>query len=201
MAETIESRYVKSPISLRQLITSSYSGKFADRWRDPIDRNERHIVRLETVTVWKVHYTQGVPAREKVHTFRVRVFNIKVDGTTNYQTTLLMDTLNLDAPIKIRCGKMSKYVKGMSRDQMKYKGICGDFRFRYENIHARLGTLFGRDMTNHQAPKITNPQEIPGVCKHLVTSIRMLISSSFFQRSDNDPDYYDNAKFIKQFSN
>jgi hypothetical protein len=200
MADLPGSKFVTSPITLRDLISYTYRGSFRDRWLEPLERGEQHVIRVEDVTVWKVRYVKGVPERNKVHTFRVQVFNYKGGKTVNYQTTILLDRLTLDAPVKIRCGSLSKYTKNMHRDQMKKKGICGDFYFRYMEVHAKRGSLYQRSSTNRQPPKVMNPKGELGLCKHLVSAIKLMVKTNFFQRVDDETLSLDNQKFMRQFS-
>lgn len=201
MANTPTSQYVDSPVTLRQLINLSYNSSFRSRWQKPIDRKERHTIRVEKVQRWKVHYSQGTPNRYKIHTFRLKVFNHQLDKgkTTNYQTSILLDTLSLDAPVKVRCGSFYKYSPSMPRDAMKDKGICGDFRFRAEHSLAKRNILFGRDMTNGQDAKKNNPQDEVFLCKHLITAIKLLIESGFFNRVDDRREIREDVNFIKKF--
>jgi len=176
MADTNRRTYVDSPLTLRQLIQAAYLGQFRDRF-DNAERDVKKRARVETVTQWKINYPQDTPVREKVNNFRIKVVSIRPDGTvSNYPVVVLIDRLDLDAPVKVRCGGLFKY---RSRDTMKEKRLCGDFHFRFMNILSRFGVLYQRDTTNKKPPKQTNPRNSIGLCKHVWGAIIDLVESNF----------------------
>jgi hypothetical protein len=193
MAEKIGKNYVDSPYSLRQLINQAYLSSFKNR-KDTADKDIKTRVRVESVIIWKANYAEGVPKREKVHTYRIKVISVKKDGTVHgYPVTINLDYLSIDAPVKLRCGSEAKYT---SKDTMDVKRICGDFYFRCMNVYKRNGLLFGRDSTNRQPPNITNSQMEIFFCKHLWSGITKLVESGFL-REGYDPS--GDKKFIEMF--
>jgi len=185
MANTPGSKIVDSPITLRQLIQQSYLGGDQKQWLEPIHRQERHVVRLDSVIKWKVSYAKGFPERDKVHTFRIRVYNYNMvsQTTTNYQSAIIMDSLSLDAPVKVRCGGYIKYKKDMKKEYLKKNGFCGDFYFVSMNALKRNNMLFGKDTTNGNFPVQMNPQGRVHLCKHLISAIKVLIKTKYFQHN------------------
>ncbi len=193
MAEVDRSSYVDSPYNLRQIAQAAYRSSFNNRFKTAA-RDVKHRARVESVTVWKVNYKEGVPEREKVHTYRIRIVSVKPDNSvSNYPVTINVDYLSIDAPVKLRCGTLSKYT---GKDTMDVKGICGDFYFRFMQVYKSNGILFARDSTNHKAPLQTNPNNELGMCKHLWGAVQDLVKSSFM-REGFDP--VGDKKFLALF--
>ena len=109
MADINRSPYVKSPYSLRQIIQASYRSPFNNRFKNA-ERDVKHRARVESVIIWRVHYVEGVPEREKVHTYRVIVVSVnEKNEVSSYPVRINVDYLSIDAPAKLRCGSLSKY--------------------------------------------------------------------------------------------
>jgi hypothetical protein len=195
LAETDPNRIVRSPFTLRELIEAVYRGPFADRFQNA-ERDVKRRVTVETILQWKVKYAQSTPNYEKVHTYRIRVISVKEDGTvSNYPVTILLQSLSVDAPVKVRCGGLQTYT---GHDTMKDKKICGDFYFRFQNVLKRYGVLYDRDSTNKQFPYVMNPQGHVGICKHILGAIADLVSSDFL--NDASPTIAkESKKFVKQY--
>lgn len=65
---------------------------------------------------------------------------------------------------------------------------CADFRWRFRHFNHMDRSLFGKDGRKYEAiyrPGSANPQELPGMCKHLIKLVKVLKESSIFKEIDN----------------
>jgi len=198
MSETsISKNYVDSPYTLRQIIVQAYNGPFRDR-KENAKRDIKRRVKVETVIVWKLNYVNNVPEREKVHTYRIKVVSVSPNGkVSNYPVVILLNSLSIDSPCKLRCGGYFKYT---NKDTMDEKQICGDFRFRFEAVLASIGVLFGRNTTNRIQPSMTNPSSSIGICKHIWGAVSDLVQFGLFKKPAGKEESSKAAEFIEGFN-
>lgn len=61
---------------------------------------------------------------------------------------------------------------------------CPDFNWRFKHFNYLDKSLFGRDGKKYEAifnPGSANPQELPGMCKHIIKLIKVLKESFIFE--------------------
>lgn len=61
---------------------------------------------------------------------------------------------------------------------------CKDFHWRMTHFNSLDGSLFGRDRRKYEAnfrPGSSNPEELPGICKHLMKMGKALSESSILR--------------------
>lgn len=62
---------------------------------------------------------------------------------------------------------------------------CEDFHWRMKHFNKEDGSLYGRDRKKYEAkfsPGSSNPEELSGICKHLVKMAKVLRESSILRR-------------------
>jgi len=60
---------------------------------------------------------------------------------------------------------------------------CADFNWRFTHWNSVNKSLYGRDRKKYEAkhfPGSANPKELPGMCKHLIKTIKVLRESGIF---------------------
>jgi len=182
MASEESQKYVKAPYGLTDFIRVCSAGPFGTRW----ERNYKHakkniFVHFDRVTQVKLRYKKDTPDEEKVQNFRITVFTSDEKGTREKPVVILLDSLALDAKIKVRCGSLTKYSSG---DDLEKKGICGDFYFLFMDVLSRHGILYNKNSTNQGYPSTRNPTGAIGTCKHVAQTIRRMIETGFFGEVD-----------------
>jgi hypothetical protein len=67
-----------------------------------------------------------------------------------------------------------------SRTDALVRCTCGDFRWRFSHWNREDGSLYGRGGRKYEAkfrPGSSNPEESPGMCKHLMKMAKILLES------------------------
>ena len=80
----------------------------------------------------------------------------------------------------IRIGPLSE-----SKGDVLVRCSCPDFRWRFAHWNRGDGSLFGREPRKYEArlrPGSSNPDESPGLCKHLMKMAKILGESGLFGR-------------------
>ena len=78
------------------------------------------------------------------------------------------------------------YIERLSWDstQAMVRCSCKDFRWRFSHWNGLDKSLFGRSPKKYEAtqrPGSSNPEEMPGMCKHLMKMAKILIESGVFK--------------------
>lgn len=170
----------QSNLTLRQLVTSSKRGSFANRWDRAKDVNQSMVVLIDHVTQNKVKFESETPTTERVTSFRITCTSA-TDGPDTYPVTIQMGTLDPDSGIKVRCGSMFKFQRRHDgREEMNQKRICPDFHFVFMHVLWQQHALYNRNSTNGMAPSIRNPKGEIGVCKHVAKALREMVLTKYF---------------------
>lgn len=65
----------------------------------------------------------------------------------------------------------------LEKDEVMVRCSCPDFRWRFSHWNGADGSLYGRRPRRYEAsfrPGSSNPEESPGLCKHLMKMAKML---------------------------
>jgi hypothetical protein len=194
MAEIPKVPVVKSNLTLRQIINSSYTGPYTNRFDNAV-RDVKRRARIDTVKHWKVRMVNELPERYMVTTYRISVVSINPEGkVSKYPVIILLDYLSVDAPVKLRSGGFGKYT---DRGTMDVKRIMPDFYFTFMWVYKKYGILFGRDTTNGKPPVKSNPKQAIGMDKALWGTVIDLVASGFLGKGD-EVETKKNLNFVRK---
>lgn len=72
----------------------------------------------------------------------------------------------------------------LEKDEVMVRCTCSDFRWRFSHWNGVDGSLYGRRPRRYEAslsPGSSNPEESPGLCKHLMKMAKMLAETGLVE--------------------
>jgi hypothetical protein len=201
---------IRNSWTLRKLISNTYAHQ---ETRTRFDYQQRDMVkgiRIEKISVYDgkspgaartkfIIRTQSTPQYRPYYTPRDaqgRPRRRQIKFKHQYEVTIQLDKLSLDAPPKIRVGGLGRWDFGPNGKDRRIKqnrafkiipgtntvrGLNGDFFFRCESLYHKEGLLFGRDWTNGQLPIRVNPHAILFLPKHALAAISLLMERGYLK--------------------
>lgn len=134
-------------------------------------------------------------AKTKKATFIGNVRSQSDRGTSVYKTVIVFENVALTPvskrqkiPLKhfsIKDRQGNTYLSPMltNTHKVKIRCNCMDFRFAWAEWVKRAGSLFGKDFPPYVRKTTTrppvNPKQLPGMCKHLFMTARVLIEKGY----------------------
>ncbi len=153
--------------------------------RDPGEARTTFIVESSSFPQYHPYYTKR-DARGRERRYQRKYKH-------QFQVTIQLDRLSIDAPVKLRTGAARKWdfspqargYKNRNGEIVESKnvanGINGDFFFRLEALYHEEGILYGRNFTNGPA-RITNPMKVPFLDKHALRVVQTLLERGFLKK-------------------
>lgn len=120
------------------------------------------------------------------------------DGRKNESIILFKGVKYADEQRKNFVGISASDGKKVYLERLSWEGTdalvrcsCADFRWRFSHWNSMEKSLFGRGHKKYEAtnrPNSSNPEELPGMCKHLMKMAKILAESGIIRSKPGQID-------------